>query len=1392
MDEQYATYLPFDRLQALARGEGLPPHTVGAALFADVSGFTPLTEALARSLGPRRGAEELTDQINRVYDALIDELHNYGGSVIGFAGDAITCWLDEREGPAAARAATCALAMQQAMQAFGAVQTPDGQVFTLAVKIAIAYGPVWRFIVGDPNIQLIDCLAGATVARMAEGEHLANKGEILLDAASLASLGAQATLAEWRMASETGESFAVLTALTPLAAALESKPFITTLSPEQLRPWLLQPVYERLQAGLGEYLTELRPAVALFMRFGRFDYEHDPEASHKVDLYLRWAQQVVNKFGGAIVQLTIGDKGHYLYASFGALLVHEDDVRRAANAALELRQLPPDLAAMPPPQIGLTRGLMRAGAYGSMTRRLYGAMSDEVNLAARLMQNAKLGEILAHEPVWQALAHRFVWEALPPLRVKGKADPIRVARLLGENRAMTKTSIFYQGALVGREGELQQIMTFANPLWHGQFAGVLTLSGEPGIGKSRLLHEARQHLAHAHPLTWLVASADGLVAQSLHPFQRLAHDYFDQHAGRPEAENKAHFETVWRTLVEFLQALPADQAPEALRLATELERTHTFLGALAGELHWPGSLYEQAEPQLRLANTLIALKTLFLAESLRQPVALHLEDLQWFDADSLALVRELTRNVAAYPLALIAASRYDENGHPLVLGLDDAIPQVALDLNHLTDSGTHALAQQLLGRPIAAEVGDWIVAKTNGNPFFVEQLTRDLQERHLLDLAARPITFRNAPQVAEIPADLNAVLIARLDRLTGHIKAVVQTAAVLGQEFEVAVLAQMLRDRTHLRDYLQQGQISAIWAALSELRYLFKHGLLRDAAYAMQLHARLRELHALAGHAIETLYAHELPARAADLAYHYQHAEDRPRERRFARLAGEYAAARYANADAVRYFTRAWALTAPEAEEDQWELALALEGLYHLLGQRAAQTEAQARLTRLAEQRPASTWPATAALRRGALAEVTGDYAPAIAEAQHAIALAARAPAEQSRLEAEGYLLWGRALWQKSDYTAAPEPLQHALARAAAHPKLEADCWRQIGLVASDQGQYAAAREATTKALERYRAANDGLGLARCLGNLGNLAADQNDPDGARAYYLQAQQAFQRIGERWGMSYVLNNLGVLACEQKMFGEAIAYYQQALRAFQDIGDHLGVARADLNLGNNFFYLGDYDVAPDYWAQASHTFRALERPLGEARVLDMLGLLATTRGDFTAALAYAQQALALAQTAHSAVDEAAMHLHQAHALSGLGRWAEAQQAYAHALNIRRSLKQPNLAMEALAGLARVALARGDVAQAQGYVLEIMQHLATHAPAAAPALALAGTDDAFGILLTCSRALPTQSQAQTLLAHAHAQLQQYAAQFAEPRQQLFLNNVPSHRALRAAWQAQQGSAA
>ncbi len=329
-------HIPGDRRQSLATGVAIPDRIRGAALFADISGFTPLTEALANELGPQRGAEELTANLNRVFHALIAELERFGGHVIYFSGDAITCWIDGDDG---ARATACALAMQKTMGELGEVVTPAGSRVGLAMKAAVAVGAARRFLVGNLDVQLIDVLAGHLIDALATAEHLAARSEVLLDRSALESLGDRVEVRELRVDPESGREFGVVASMTVAVEDVPVSIHEDSLPEDVVRRWLLPVVYERLSTGRGEFLAELRPAYPLFVRFGGIDYDNDEDAIAKLDDFIRRAQRILTTYGGNLLHLTLGDKGAYLCAVFGPPQAHEDDAARAAAAALELREL---------------------------------------------------------------------------------------------------------------------------------------------------------------------------------------------------------------------------------------------------------------------------------------------------------------------------------------------------------------------------------------------------------------------------------------------------------------------------------------------------------------------------------------------------------------------------------------------------------------------------------------------------------------------------------------------------------------------------------------------------------------------------------------------------------------------------------------------------------------------------------------------------------------------------------------------------------------------------------------------------------------------------------------------------------------------------------------------
>ena len=1201
-------YLPADRLHALARGLDLPEQTHGAALYADLTGFTPLSEKLRNQLGSRRGAEQLGQTLERVYDALIAEVHRFGGSVIGFSGDAVTCWFDDDPQvapactPAVERAAAAGQGMQRQIQRFQALPLPDGDQAQLTIKVSIACGPARRLLVGDPQVHKIEVIAGETLLRMAAGEHLAERGQVLVDAAAVQQLRSGALFGGVRRA----ENGAVFYPLLSLAVEVEPCPWpelpSAALPAAVLRPWLLPAVYERLEQGLGDYLTELRPASALFMKFGGLDFDRDPGAGQALDQFIRWVQGVLWRYDGALAQVTLGEKGSFLYAVFGAPVTHEDDPFRAASAALELLNPPETLVGVAGVQIGLASGMLRTGSYGSHDRRSYSALGDEVNLAARLMQLAGPGEILASGQFQEALGQAFHWRPLPPVQIKGKAQPAPVARLLGAAAAALPAA--YQGEMIGRQAELGQLQEFLAPLFalRPAFAGLMLLFGDPGIGKSRLLFELRRRTEGAGGLLWLEGPADPVLGLSLAPFRYLLRRYFRQDPERPAETNLERFNTVLDDLMGALLAMENREA-RAGELRRQLEWTRAMLGALV-DLYWPGSLYQWLEPKQRFENTLRAVRALLLAESLRRPVVLVLEDAHALDSDSRAQITALVRSLRGYPLAVILAGRFGVGGSRLDIETDPETPQFYLDLGGLGGDDLRLLAAQALeisplaARAIDDRLAELLAEKTGGNPLFVEQLTHELRARGLLlptSLTAAGGWTAASMELSETPASLDALLTARLDRLDHHLKAAVQTAAILGGEFEPLVLERMLPAESGLVETLKLGLAEQIWVPTGERHYRFRHQLLRDAAYQMQPRQRLEELHARAGEAIELLHVIDLPPYLVDLAYHFGQARQHVSAFRYALQAGAQLAAQFANQAAIELFRQALGHAAELGEQqtadDLPRLHLALGELLVTAGK---QTQADNHLQNALQLATTQQQPETAAracrwLAR--LSELRGEYPAALEWAGRGLELLGE---DDNAESAEILIQAGLTCSRQGDYPQAETRAAAGLLAAERSGSLSAQARASnlLGHLAFLRGELNRSVDLSRRALDLYQQAGDLGGMAQVNNRLGSVYLSLGDWPAAEHHYNQARQFFDQVGNRYNRAFTENNLGILALNQGRLDDAQVYFEQGLADIQQSGGspwalggfHSNLGAVAIRRGQPRSALLSLDTAQAYFDQA----------------------------------------------------------------------------------------------------------------------------------------------------------------------------------------------------------------
>jgi len=1145
-------YIARDRRWALATHRDMPDRVAGSALFADISGFTPLTEALANELGSQRGSEELTANLGRVFHAVIEELHRRGGDVIYFSGDAITCWLDRDDG---ARATASGIAMQEAMAREGLITTPAGTQVQLALKVAVAVGRARRFVVGDPQIQLIDVLAGAMIDDLAEAEHHADKGEVVLETSALAALEGRVRIREYREDEERHRRFGVVEELLVDVPTLdvEEPP---ALDEALVTPWILPEVYERMRSARGELLAELRPAYPVFLRFGGIDYDDDPDAIDKLDAFVRRAQTIMAGYGGNVLQLTLGDKGAYLYGVFGSPVAHEDDAARAAAAALELRDLDQTTDAQEI-QIGIAHGRLRSGTYGHAMRRTFVCLGDAVNLAARLMSNAPAGSIYVEDQVRQEAGEAFIWNALPALTVKGKSATITAHALTGSLERASRRKTRYQLDLVGRREELARLdealaLTLAGD---GRIVGI---SADAGMGKSRLIAEFVR-----------IARRRGLFV-AFGECQSFG-------------TNTSYFvwREIWRRLLGLddgaTDAAQADQLRSAIAgIEPELVERTPLLGALVGLEIPDSSLTAPMDAKLRKASLEDLLATVLRARSLREPVILVLEDCHWIDPLSRDLLEVLGRATARLPVLIVLAYRPAmEAGGGLGVERIPDFSEIVLDQLRGDDAlGLIRLKlEQVAPGAGAAGIPDAFVEllmdRSDGNPFYVEEL--------ISWIAARGVdpADTEALRELELPESLHSLVLSRIDSMNDAPRRTLKVASVVGRVFEAPILPGAYPELGTIDDVLQQLDELRTVDLISldrdlEHAYLFKHVATQEVAYESLPFGLRARLHGRIGDWIETSDPDRVDRRLDLLAHHFWLSDDEDRKRSYLSRAADAARQGYANDAAIRYLERLIPLL---DGRDRVSESIALAQVLHVTGDIPAATAILEEVRTVAERL---------------------DEVDLLARCDHLLAESAR---RVGRFDDAAVLL-----------ERAHEGFIAAGDRAGA-----ADVLQVTGTVAAQRGDPGVASQRYLESLGIREELGDESGVAALTSNLGIAAAQQGDATAARDYADRALALYTKLGDRRRISNCLVNLAWMDGMAGDHEAARKRCEEAIRLAAEVGDRLNVGLAQNNLGDALRDLDRLDDAGRAYAAAVETYRDLNDLGPLMALLEDVAILAARRGD-----------------------------------------------------------------------------------------------------------------------------------------------------------------------------------
>jgi class 3 adenylate cyclase/tetratricopeptide (TPR) repeat protein len=1087
---------------------------------------------------------------------------------------------------------------------------------------------------------------------------------------------------------ETGAAAVPMPASSPAAAV---PPPATTPAQE---PLAYTPAYlaEKIFTSRSALEGERKQVTVLFADLkGSMELlaDRDPEEARQLlDPVLERMMAAVHRYEGTVNQVM----GDGIMALFGAPIAHEDHAIRACYAALAMQAAIRTYAEAArrthgisvQMRVGLNAGAVVVRAIGNDLHMDYSAVGQTTHLAARMEQLATAGSILLTADTLRLVEGLVQVKALGPIPVKGMPEPVEVFELVGASALRGRFQARVAGGLtrfVGRETELAALVQALEHAGagHGQ---VVAMVGEAGVGKSRLVYEC----VHAHHLQgWRVLESASVSYGKATPYFPVI-DLLRRYTRIEERDD--------------VRTIRAKVTGQVLTLDATLQETIPALLSLLDALP-EDSPFRSLDPPQRRQRTLDACKRVLLRESQVQPLVLVCEDLHWIDTETQGLLDSLVESLPTARLLLLVNYR-PEYQH----GWGSKTYYTQLRLDPLPPASADELLKGLLGDdPSLAPLKRLLIERTEGNPFFLEESVRALVETGVLVGAPGAYRLAQALLTIQVPARVQAVLAARIDRLPPEEKRLLQTAAVVGTEVSLPLLqaiSELPEAVLHASlAHLQAAELLYETRLFPEREYTFKHALTHEVAYSSVLQERRRVLHAWIVEALEALVGERVAEQVERLAHHALRGEVWDKAVTYCRQAGEKAMARSAHREAVEYFEQALgALPHLPEQRDTIEQAIDLRLALRValipsgdLGRMlACMREAEALAAALDDPRRLTQ----VSLFLSTYFRFIGAYDQAIAAAQRALALAmASGDVVQPALANQTL---GLAYQEQGDYRRAIDCLEETVASLEGSRRHER--FGRVFLPAVLSRAFLAMCHAELGTFtEGWALAEEGLRIAETAAHpaslmhaswgIGLLALRQGDLPRALPLLEQAvgicQEAdlqifFPLVAEALGAAYTLDRrvtdavpLLTQALEQTIATETVAYQ----------------VRCSVPLGEAHLQAGRLEEAHTLAERALAHARERQERGNQAYVLRLLGDIAAHRTppDVDQAVTHHSQALALTAELGMRPLQAHCHLGLGTLYATAGQREQAHAALTTALEMYRAMDMTFWLPQAEAALAQV---------------------------------------------------------------------------------------------------------
>lgn len=1258
-------------------------------MFIDLSGFTPLTEDLMRE--GAKGAEQLSIILNEIFSPLVSLVYARGGFIPYYAGDAFTAIfpIEGTQNDPIEFARTAVLLHELFSQR--EYQSEDFNVapihieeFTIGMRMGLSFGEVEWGIVGNNHLSFyfkglpIDSCAHCHIIAKAQ------KTDIVVD-----------ELLQNKLKEYAFELNEVVPGFYRIDEKVDVKDIplhpeeIPNLSEEIAKKFLPNAVVKYKQDG------EFRTVIAVFISFkGLVDHK-------SLDHFATLILEQMNNFSGYFKEIDFGDKGGVIMGFFGAPVSFENNLDRALEFILAVGNEinnEPQLAHIKF-RAALSLGTAYTGIIGGKARCQYAAVGNRINLGARLMTYADWGDILVDGEIGKN--RQYLFEHKGDIKYKGIKGTVPTFKLIGRDR---EDQVDYNSHLIGREEEFERLLNFSQPLFDGKSAGIAYLYGEAGIGKSRLLHELRQTLPTSKNIKWFICQADQTLKKPFNPFIYFLKNYFKQSPEGTSPANQAHFEQKFEQLHNQLANLGNI---EGERIQRELNRTKTVLGALVG-INFPNSLWEQLDAKGRYENNIAAITNLIIAEALISPLVLVLEDAHWIDDNSRDLVLELVRHVYQYPVMILVTVRPKDDGSRSAL-VDERLvasyklPELSIDLNVLAPASVRTFAEFTLNGKISDEFYDLLLRTTNSNPFYLEQILEYFTESELLEMENQKWTIKD--KNVKLSSSINSILTARIDRLSTLVKETVKAAAVIGREFELPVLSEVMKVQEEfskrngnstslLKEQIKKAEKVQILLAMNELRYIFRQSLLREAVYSMQLRTRLMQLHQLIAQAIERLYGDKLEERYMDLAFHYEQAGVFDKTCDYLRKAADYARANYQNQQALDYYEKLLKKLGEQKDaEDEIQTYLKKGKVLELIGQWDDCQGAYEKALRLAKKSRDVVVLGRANNSLGRLLLLKGDYLNAMGYLQTAAGLFESIEDQEGIAKVYGNL--GNLYFRQGKYFDAKSYFEQSISigNEFADAINNAQIVANLGLTYMNQGKFEEGIKCQEAYLEICKRHNDKQGMATLYTNIGIVYFEKGDHEKALENYENGLSLAEELGNKLLTSIATGCIGSVYERNGDYETAMEHFEDDLRLCEELGDKQGTAIALGLIGDLHSIMGNFHKAIEFLQKNLMLSEELGYQKGIAKALNTLGDVFYFTNQFERSLDHYDRAIEVTRRINNRLVLGMSLVEKGTLLIKLGRINELDEVFREALEIAEELGNPDLLFEAKILAAKTHVIAGE---------------------------------------------------------------------------------------------------